>query len=223
MSTLKPLTLWGKGGINPSKIAILLEELHIPYDVNPYPMSKVKDPEYLALNPNGRLPTIVDPNTDLTLWESGAITEYLIEQYDKDHTLSFASNTTESWHAKQWLYFQVSGQGPYYGQASWFKKFHPEQVPSALTRYVDEMKRVTGVLEGHLAKQSKDNDGPWLVGNKLSFADLSFLTWQKIITWVVTKEDGFNPAEFPLVAEWMEKMLARDSVRIVMGELKPAA
>lgn len=75
----------------------------------------------------------------------------------------------------------MSGQGPYYGQAAWFTKFHPEQLPSAQERYYKEIKRVTSVLEGHLQKQDKGQDGPWLVGNKFSYADLAFVPWQYIV------------------------------------------
>lgn len=111
-SQLKPIKVWGKGGPNPPKVAMILEELGIPYDAEAVPMSDIKKPEYLAINPNGRLPSIHDPNTGITMWESGAIIEYLIERYDKEHNLSFESGTAESYHAKQWLFFAASGQGP---------------------------------------------------------------------------------------------------------------
>jgi hypothetical protein len=105
---LKPIKLWGRAGLNPSKIRIILEELGLRYDAVSVPLKTVKETGYLAVNPNGRLPTIYDPNTDTTLWESGAIAEYLIETYDKNNLLGFASGTKEYFHAKQWLFFQVS-------------------------------------------------------------------------------------------------------------------
>jgi len=88
------------------------------------PLTDIRKSEYLAINPNRRLPSIRDPNSGITLWESGAIIEYLIERYDTRRKLSFAPGTLESFHGKQGLYFQVTGQGPYYGQAAWFKKYH---------------------------------------------------------------------------------------------------
>jgi glutathione S-transferase len=217
MSELKPIKVWGKGGPNPPKIAILLDELNVPHEIVNIPFSDVKKPEYLAINPNGRVPAIYDPNTDLTLWESGAIYEYLIESYDKDHKLSFAPGTPEYYHSKQWLYFQVSGQGPYYGQAVWFKKFHPEQVPSAVERYVKEISRVCGVLDGHLAKQKVDSEGngPWLVGNKLSYADLAFIPWQWITSRLLTEEE-FKAEEFPHLKKWLDNMNAREAVKKTM-------
>src|SRR6185437_7878938 len=100
--------------------------------------------------------------------------------------------------------------GPYYGQATWFKKFHHEQLPSAIERYVKEVGRVTAVVEGHLAKQRETlgeeaiaaSGGPWLVGNKYSYVDLAWLSWQTIMAKVLSAEDGFNPAEYPLVEDW---------------------
>ncbi|KAK4128923.1 glutathione S-transferase [Parathielavia appendiculata] len=158
------------------------------------------------------------------LWESGAIIEYLIETYDKDRKLSFASSSHEAYHAKQWLFFQTTGQGPYFGQAVWFTRYHPEKLTSAQNRYLNEMKRVTGVLEAHLAKQKDEHgakdgfDGPWLVGNKLSYADLAFVPWQNYVP-LVYKEAGqeFNEAEYPLVTEWLAKMNARPSVKAAMA------
>jgi len=218
-STIKPITVWGQSGPNPAKIHIILKELGIDYNVTDVPFSDVKNPEYTAINPNGRLPSIHDPNTDITLWETGAIIEYLIEHYDKSHRYSFAPGTPESYHAKQWLFFQVSGQGPYYGQAAWFVKFHPEKIPSAIERYVTEANRITGVLESHLTlqeeKHGKSADGPWLVGNKLSFADLSFVSWQRIIALILEK-DALVLDNYPHVKEWLGKLNELASVKQVL-------
>ncbi|KAK3906986.1 glutathione S-transferase [Staphylotrichum tortipilum] len=220
-SNLKPIKVYGKQGPNPPKVAIILDELNIPKEIDSVPFSDVKKPEYTAINPNGRLPSIHDPNTGLTLWESGAILEYLIETYDKDQKLSFAPGSSEAYHAKQWLFFQTTGQGPYYGQAVWFIKYHPEKVQSAVERYVNEVKRVTGVVEGHLARQKAEHgakesfDGPWLVGNKLSYVDFAFVPWQ-LAASKIFPEYGFDNAEFPLVTEWVAKLNARESVKTAM-------
>ncbi|KAK4118004.1 putative glutathione S-transferase Ure2-like protein [Parathielavia appendiculata] len=221
-ANLKPIKVWGKGGPNPPKVAILLEELGLPYEAIPVPLSDVKKPDYTAINPNGRLPSIYDPNTDLTLWESGAIIEYLIEKYDPEHKLSFPAGTPESYHAKQYLFFQVSGQGPYYGQAAWFQAFHQEKLPSAIERYVGEVNRVTGVLEGILKKKAEEAggsgaDGPWLVGNKYSFADLVFVSWQTIITKLISTEQ-YNPEDYPHVKGWIDRILARPPVQAGLGQ-----
>lgn len=214
-SELKPIKVWGSGSTNPPKVAMILEELSLPYEVIPVPYSDVKEPEYTAINPNGRLPAIHDPNTNIPLWESGAIIEYLIEKYDTKHLISFTPGTADYFHAKQWLFFQTTGQAPYYGQAAWFLKFHHERLPSALDRYVKEVNRVSGVLDSWLAKQMEENpstDGPWLVGNKISYADISFIQWQRVIGMFLSA-DQYNIKAYPLLEEWMGKILARDAVK----------
>lgn len=223
-SQLKPIKLWGAGGPNPPKVAIVLEELGVPYEVDPVPFTDTRRPEYLAINPNGRLPSIHDSNTSLTLWESGAILEYLVEQYDTQHNISFALGTTESYHAKQWLFFQVSGQGPYYGQAAWFKRSHPEQLPSALERYVKETNRHAGVVEGWLAKQKEKHgsgDGPWLIGDKCSFADLAFIPWHKIMIGYILSKEEFDEDNYPNMKDWIDRMCLRESVKTVRAKSQP--
>lgn len=114
MSTnLKPITLWGGGGPNPPKVAMVLTLLSLPYETFPIPIADAKHPKYISqINPNGRLPAIQDPNTDTTLWESGAIVQYLVETYDKERKISFERGSKEDFEARQWLFFQASGQGP---------------------------------------------------------------------------------------------------------------
>lgn len=136
---------------------MVLEELGLPYES--HVVAEVKGEAYTKINPNGRTPAIQDPNTGLTLWESGAIMEYLVEQYDKDHKISF-DTFPEKYLTKQYLHFQMSGQGPYFGQTTWFRKFHPEQVASAKKRYDEQLVRVVEVLDGILKGKT------WLVGEK---------------------------------------------------------
>jgi len=119
----------------------------------------MKKPPFEKVNVNGRVPAIGDPNAGITLWESGAIIEYLQETYDKNNTLNYTSSP-HKYYVKQWLHFQMSGQGPYFGQAAWFTKFHPEELKSAQDRYLDQIKRVLSVLDKHL--QGKQ----YLVGDK---------------------------------------------------------
>lgn len=91
------------------KVRIVLTELDIPYEWEVVEFSEVKNEAYLKINPNGRLPTIVDPNTDMTIWETGAIIQYLVDQYDTDNKISFP-NMREKYLAIQWLAFQISGR-----------------------------------------------------------------------------------------------------------------
>ena len=222
-STIKPVQLYGGIlGPNPLKVGLILTLLEVPFEPVPVAFSKVKEPEYEAINPNGRLPSIHDPNTNLTIWESGAIVEYLIERYDTNEPrkLSFTPGSAEAELARSFLYLQVSGQGPYYGQAVWFKKFHAEKVPSAVKRYVNEVKRVTGVLDKWLGKQKEANDkhigdGPWLVGNKMSYADIAFIPWQKAAHAVLVDE-GFDADEFPNEKQWFERMISKEPIKAVL-------
>lgn len=211
---LKPIHVWGQGGPNPPKVAMILEELGVPYETEAVPLSDIKKPAYLAINPNGRLPSIHDPNTDITLWESGAIVEYLIEQYDPTHKISFPRGTPEAYHAKQWLFFQVSGQGPYYGQFGWFNLYAPERIPLAVERYAKEINRVTAVLEGHLAKQEEGEGegGRWLVGGKCSYADIAFIAWQVTVARVAKPEE-YSVEKYPHVKAWLDRMLEREGTK----------
>lgn len=219
-SSLKPIKAYGKAGPNPPKVLMVLEELGLPYEIVDVPFSDVKGPAYIAVNPNGRLPAIQDPNTGLTLWESGAILEYLVEKYDTKNLISFPAGSSEAYLAKQWLFFQVTGQGPYFGQAVWFTKFHSEQLPSAKERYYKEVARVTGVLEGVLAENKKKNssgDGPWLVGNKCSYADISFIMWQRVIEMMqVVPKEHYDIEKYPEVKAWMEKMTSRKAIKKIL-------
>ena len=159
------------------------------------------------------VPAIEDPNTGITLWESGAIIEYLIAEYDKEHKLSFSSSP-EKYLTQQWLHFQVSGQGPYFGQAAWFTHFHSEKLPSAQARYMNEWKRVTKVLDGVLAK----SEGGWLVGGKCTYADLSFVTWYALQGFIDQKGELKTEEESPHATAWIKKLNERPAVKKVLQD-----
>jgi glutathione S-transferase len=109
---------------------------------------------------------------------------------------------------------------PDYGQANWFKEWHQEKLQSAIDRYVDEINRVSGVLEGHLSNRAKEEGQhePWLVGNHMSFADIAFLVYQEGITYMFTKAE-YDPVNFPQVTAWVARMLARESLSSPMVAL----
>ncbi|KAF7512808.1 hypothetical protein GJ744_000375 [Endocarpon pusillum] len=208
----KPITLYSHAsGPNPWKVAILLEELKLPYTTVFKAFEDLKKEPFLSLNPNGRVPAIEDPNTDITLAESGAIIQYLIETYDKSHTLSYPSSP-EKFQTYQWLHFQMSGQGPYFGQKAWFSTFHPEKLPSAEARYENEIKRVLGVIDSHLKKTGRE----YLVGDKCTYADLAWVTWDSLVGWLVPGLDVQK--EFPAFAKWNERVTSRPAVKKVLEE-----
>ncbi|KAK5945432.1 glutathione S- transferase, nitrogen catabolite repression regulator [Knufia obscura] len=106
---MQPLTLWGhRGAPNPWEVCMVLEEIKLPYTIRFLELSEVKGEAFTKINVNGRLPAIEDPNTDITLWESGAIIQYLVDQYDKDGKISYKMSP-EKHLTQQWLAFQISG------------------------------------------------------------------------------------------------------------------
>jgi len=192
-------------GPNSWKITILLDELEVPYEMEFLEFTVLHTPAFEKYNPNGRVPTIVDSNTNTTLWESGAIIKYLIETYDKENKFTIAT-APEKFHLDQWLFFQASGQGPYFGQALWFAYFHSEKLASAKERYIKEIKRVSKVL--NVALEGKT----YLVGEKCTYADLAFIPW----TWAV---EGLSPglkaeieSENANYKAWIDRLSARPSV-----------
>lgn len=218
---VKPVTLWSHiAGPNPWKVAMVLEDLNVPYETKFIDFPDMKQPPYEKININGRVPAIEDPNTGITLWESGAILEYLVETYDKTRTISFKPSTTEYFQAKQWLHFQMSGQGPYFGQAMWFHRYHPEQVQSAKDRYLNEMRRVCGVLNRALEGRE------YLVGGRYSYADVAFLPWFNVAfaPWYNMTVPGVFAdkihveEEFPNVAAWLDRLRERPAVAKTLRE-----
>ncbi|OBT71076.1 hypothetical protein VF21_09859 [Pseudogymnoascus sp. 05NY08] len=123
-----PITLWGHdSGPSAWKVAMVLEELNVPYTFKLIDFPDMKKEAYESINPNGRVPAIKGPNTGITLWESGAIIEYLVETYDKQHNISFAPGSKENYESEQWLFYDVTCQSPYFGQAVWFTLYNTHQ------------------------------------------------------------------------------------------------
>lgn len=112
----------------------------------------------------------------------------------------------------QWLHFQMSGQGPYFGQKAWFSNYHAEKVPSAEDRYAKEISRVLGVIDAHLTKQKTE----YLVGNKVTYADLAWISWNSLLGWLVPDLDVAK--EFPAFAAWNQKLLSRPAVVKVLED-----
>ncbi|CEJ93533.1 hypothetical protein VHEMI09114 [[Torrubiella] hemipterigena] len=201
----KPIRVWlTPPGPNSWKTVYLLEELGLSYEIKSFRFDDVKKKPFIDINPNGRVPAIEDPNTELVLWESGAISQYLIEQYDTENRLSYTS-LKEKHHCNQWLQFQVSGQGPYYGQCGWFQHLHQEKFPSAIERYATEIKRIISVLQGVLA--AKPADQQFLVGDKQTYADMAFVPWNFRLSEVLMQSWDEVWENAPNVRAWHEKMV----------------
>jgi len=131
-----------------------------------------------------------------------------------EHKLSYPQGTDEYHHCKQFLHFQMSGQGPYFGQAWVFTHLFPEKLPSVVERYMNEIKRVHSVLEVHLATRD------WLVGDRCTYADLAFITWQEIAGILAKENPGYFETErdFPRVYAWYNRMVEKPSLKKLMQE-----
>ncbi|KAL7274125.1 Transcriptional regulator ure2 [Rhizina undulata] len=197
-------------GPNGFKVAQVLSELGLTYRTILLEFGSgpggMKTAEYESINPNGRIPSIVDHGSgDLIVWESGAIITYVCKKYDKEYKL-WAESYEDQAKIETWLFYQVSGQGPYIGQAMWFQYYHSEIVPSAQERYRAETRRVLGILERELKKP--DNNG-WLVLGRITAADVSFYHWYLHAHRILID----IPTEFLVVADWLERMKARPGIK----------
>ena len=190
------------------KVSIALEELGLPYQVHPIRLEKLeqKEPWFTALNPNGRVPAIVDrSNGDFPVFESGAILIYLA---DKTGRLLPSEPKARS-VALQWLMFQMGGVGPMQGQANVFFRYAPEKIQYAIDRYQNETKRLYTVLDGRL----RDNE---FLAGEYSIADISTWPWVSIHAWA-----GVEISDLPNLSRWLETVGKRPAVQ--KGRAVPAS
>ncbi|MCG5054076.1 MAG: glutathione S-transferase N-terminal domain-containing protein [Myxococcales bacterium] len=187
---------------NGLKVSIMLEEVGLPYRVHTVHIGKGEQhtPEFLAVNPNGKIPAIVDSEgpggRPITVFESGAILIYLAEKTGK----LLPVEPEGRYEALQWLMFQMGGIGPMFGQFNHFVTYAPEKVPYAIDRYTKEVNRLLAVLNGHLESRA------YLAG-EYSIADVASYAWVKSRQGL----GGFE--EYPHVAAWLERVGARPAVQ----------
>ena len=202
----KNILLYTAGTPNGFKAAITLEELGIPYEVKRIDIKNLEQKEdwYLKINPNGRIPAIVDPNNnDFPVFESGALMLYLTEKYDNDHKISYPQGSDHYWELVSWLFFQNAGVGPMQGQANHFLRYAPEKIPYAIDRYQNETRRLYSVLD----KRLKQN-GDWLVGDRMTIADIANFSWVNLAYFV-----GVEIEEFPNLKKWTGRIKTREAVK----------
>ncbi|MEM6487679.1 MAG: glutathione binding-like protein [Pseudomonadota bacterium] len=207
--------LYTAATMNGYKPVIFLEEAGVPYDLTFIDFAKreQKAPAYLALNPNGRIPTIVDrSNGDFAVFESGAILWYLAEKYGQ--FLPAEGNARSD--VLQWLMFQMGGIGPMMGQAMYFQRIaapNGQEHPFAIKRYVDETRRLLEVLDTRLAGRA------WLAGEAYSIADMATYPWARAYPWAVVSIDGLDN-----LAAWFARMDARPAVQkaLTIPKAQPA-
>lgn len=157
---------------------------------------------YKAINPNGRMPSIVhvkDDGTYTTIFESGPCLLYLVSEFDTEHKLSYPFGTPEYWTQLSWLSWQTAGYGPMMGQATHFNRYVPdESVPYGAWRYTAECRRLHSVLDKQLANH------PFVTGNKLTIADIAIFLFANSAAW-----SGIDITETPNVKAWVDKLLER--------------
>jgi GST-like protein len=196
---------------NGVKISIALEETGLPYEAHYVDFGKKdqKTPEFLSLNPNGKIPAIIDPNgpngKPLPLFESGAILEYIAHKSGK----LMPPDEKLAWQTRQWVYFQVGHIGPMFGQVGYFKKFEGKEIsdPRVLQRYVDESKRLFGILDEHL------RDRQWMLGDDYTIADIAIIGMVRNFINFYEAGDLVGYDRFTNVKAWFDRMMARPAVQ----------
>lgn len=195
---------------NGVKISIALEELELPYEAHRITLSDadVKSPEFLSLNPNNKIPAIIDPHgpdgTPVGLWESGAILIYLAEKTGK----LLGTTATDKAKVIQWLMFQMGGVGPMFGQMGFFVKFAGSEIedPRPRDRYIAEATRLLAVVEKQLDGQD------WIAG-EFSIADIALAPWLNALEFYGAKDiTGYN--DLKNVPAYVERFYARPAVQV---------
>ena len=196
---------------NGVKVSIMLEETGLPYEphfIN-IGQNETWTPEYLALNPNGKIPSIIDPDgpggKPLPLFESGAILLYLAEKTGK----FLPSDPARRYETIQWVFFQMAAVGPMFGQLGFFHKFAGREIEDKrpLERYRAETKRLLGVLETRL--EGRD----WIMGEDFTIADIALLGWVRNLVGFYGAGELVEFDSFKRVPAWLERGLARPAVQ----------
>ncbi len=181
------------------KASATLEELDLPYQVHPIDITSgvQKEQPFIGINPNGRIPAIVDrDNDDFAVFESGAIMIYLAEKAGK----LLPTDVKGRSEVVQWLMFQMGGVGPMQGQANVFFRYFPEKIPAAIERYQNETNRLYGVLDGQLA------DNEFLAGD-YSIADIANWSWVRVHNFA-----GVGLEAYPNLKRWLDQLEARPAL-----------
>ncbi len=196
---------------NGVKVSIALEELALPYEPHAVDITKNESwtPEFLSLNPNGKIPAILDPDgpggKPLALFESGAILVYLA---DKTGRL-MPSDPAQRYEALQWIFFQMASIGPMFGQLGFFHKFAGREYEDKrpLARYRDETKRLLGVLDARLAGRT------WLMGADYTMVDIATLGWVRNLVGFYGAREIVEFDALKHVPMWLDRCLERPAVQ----------
>ena len=196
---------------NGVKISIALEELELPYEPHRVDIGENENltPEFLSLNPYGKIPAIIDPDgpggAPLGLFESGAILVYLAEKTGR----LLPADSARCYHALQWVFFQMAHVGPMFGQLGYFHKFAGTEIADKrpLKRYVGESKRILRVLETRLSGRQ------WIMDEDYTIADIATLGWVRNLIGFYDARELVGFDELTHVPAWLERGLARPAVQ----------
>ena len=193
------IELYTAGTPNGWKVSMALEEMALPYHVNLINLGKgeQRSPDYLKICPNGRIPAIVDTDTGISIFESGAILLYLAEKSGKLLPTALA----ERYDVIQWLMFQMAGIGPMQGQAVAFVRYFPEEVPQAISRYRNESRRLYEVLERRLGDRE-------YLADEYSIADIASYSWVRSYYWARVDIEGLDNLQ-----AWMQRMADKPGIQ----------
>lgn len=193
---------------NGHKVSIALEELALPYEAHriSFDTDDQKSAEFLSLNPNGKIPAIIDPNgpdgKPIGLFESGAILVYLAEKTGK----LIPADAAGRYETLQWVFFQMGGIGPMFGQFGHFFKYASDKVANnsyPTERYRGETKRLLGVLEKHLANRN------WMMGDLYTIADIAIFPWVRGVDVFYGGAEVLDLKGFPAVMDWLKRAESR--------------
>ncbi|MGL4491194.1 MAG: glutathione S-transferase N-terminal domain-containing protein [Rhizobiaceae bacterium] len=204
------LQLYSLATPNGVKIPIALEEIGLPYEVHTvsFGTNDQMTPEFLSLNPNNKIPAIIDPNgpdgKPLALFESGAILLYLAEKSGK----LLPKDPARRYETIQWLMFQIGGVGPMFGQFGFFHKFAGKDYEDKRPRdrYLNETIRLLGVMDKHLEGKS------WMMGDEYTIADIAIFPWVRGLVGFYGASDDVGFANFKNVARVLEAFVVRPAV-----------
>ncbi len=209
----QPIDLYFWPTPNGQKASVALEEFGVPYTVHFINIGRGEQfaPDFLAIAPNNRIPAIVDPEgpdgAPISVFESGAILQYLGRKFGRFYPADERGRVA----VEEWLYWQMAGVGPMFGQYNHFKTYAPEKLPYAIKRYTDEVHRLYGVLNRRLA-------GRDFAAGDYSIADMALIGWTRN-----PQNRDIDIAEFPNVGAWLERVLARPAVARGLAIKAPVA
>lgn len=189
---------------NGRKPAIALEELQLDYVVHAVDINSDQQflPDFVAISPNSKIPALIDDSNGLKIFESGVILEYLADRTGKLLPASGAAR----YETLQWLYWQVGGLGPMFGQLAFFANRAKEKMPLAIDRYLTESNRLLDVLERRLSAS------PYVGSNDYSIADIAIYPWVVSVITNIPQLLGDLAATRPALKRWMESVAARPAV-----------